>query len=91
MKRVIALLFAALMVVLPMGVCAESGQININIATAEELQMIDGVGEVKAAAIVADRDANGAFASVDELTRVKGIGHRTVDNNRARLTVGESP
>lgn len=90
MKQVIALLFAALMAVLPMGVCAEVGQININIATVEELQTIDGVGEVKAAAIVADRDANGVFSSVDELARVKGIGQRTIDNNRARLTVGET-
>ncbi len=90
MKRIIALLFAALMLVLPLGLSAEGGVININIATAEELQSIDGVGEVKATAIVADREVNGPFANVDDLTRVKGIGQKTVDRNRERLTVGET-
>ncbi len=90
MKRIIAMLFAALMLVLPMGLSAEEGVININIATAEELQSIDGVGEVKATAIVADREVNGPFANVDDLTRVKGIGQKTVDRNRERLTVGET-
>ena len=48
---------------------------------------IDGVGEKKAATIVAYRDAHGPFNSVDELSKVKGIGAVTVDRNRHNLMV----
>jgi competence protein ComEA len=46
-----------------------------------------GVGETKAKAIVAYRDANGPFASVDELLEVKGIGKAILDRNRDKLEV----
>ena len=62
--------------------------ININTASAEEIAAgLDGVGEKKAADIVADRTANGAFNSVDDLMRVKGIGQATVDKNRDKIKV----
>lgn len=48
---------------------------------------IDGVGEKKAATIVAYRDAHGPFSNVDELSKVKGIGAATVDKNRHNLVV----
>jgi competence protein ComEA len=48
---------------------------------------IDGVGEKKAATIVAYRDAHGPFGNVDELAKVKGIGAATVDRNRHNLMV----
>ena len=48
---------------------------------------IDGVGEKKAATIVAYRDAHGPFKNVDELSKVKGIGAVTVDKNRHNLVV----
>ncbi|MDX2457070.1 MAG: helix-hairpin-helix domain-containing protein [Gammaproteobacteria bacterium] len=48
---------------------------------------IDGVGEKKAATIVAYRDAHGPFNNVDELSKVKGIGAATVDKNRHNLVV----
>lgn len=63
-------------------------KININTASALELsQRLDGIGEVKALAIVKHRDAYGPFSSVDELLEVKGIGLATLDKNRARLRV----
>lgn len=63
--------------------------VNINTATAQQLaDTIIGVGIKKAEAIVADREANGPFASVEELTRVPGIGDVTVASNRDRLTIG---
>jgi competence protein ComEA len=48
--------------------------VNLNTATVEQLDTLPGVGPVTAAAIVAWRDANGAFGSVDQLGEVDGIG-----------------
>lgn len=50
--------------------------VNINSATAEELDSLPGVGPSTAAAIVEDRDANGPFPSVEDLMRVSGIGEK---------------
>ena len=60
--------------------------VNINTATAAELTQLDGIGETKALAIIADRDANGPFESEGDLTRVRGIGDTTVENNAGRIT-----
>jgi competence protein ComEA len=66
----------------------QARSVDINTASAGVLaSAIDGVGENKAANIVAYRDANGPFSSVDELTNVKGIGAATIDKNRDNLTV----
>ena len=63
--------------------------VDINTADAEALAAaIDGVGLKKARDIVADRQRNGPFASVEELTRVKGIGEQTVETSRENLTAG---
>ena len=53
---------------------AATGPININTATADELEALPGIGPTLSAAIVQERDRNGPFRSVDELTRVPGIG-----------------
>ena len=50
--------------------------ININTATAEELETLPGIGEVTAANIIADREANGAFETIEDITRVSGIGDK---------------
>jgi competence protein ComEA len=63
--------------------------INLNTADAATLaREMDGIGEAKARAIVEHRQRNGAFRSVDELALVKGVGGKTVEANRPRLTVG---
>jgi competence protein ComEA len=69
------------------SLAAFAAQINLNTATAAQLEALNGVGAAKAAAIVAYRDAHGGFKSVDELAKVKGIGEKTVDKNRDQLTV----
>ena len=51
-----------------------SGKIDLNTATAEELMTLPGIGEKRAAAIIADREANGPFRVPEDLTRVDGIG-----------------
>lgn len=66
---------------------SESGIININTATAHELQGLNGIGEVKARAIIDYREQNGGFSSVDELINVKGIGEKTLEKIRADITV----
>ncbi|MBZ9784454.1 helix-hairpin-helix domain-containing protein, partial [Pseudomonas sp. REP124] len=67
---------------------AQSSKIDLNGADAPTLQReLAGVGEAKANAIVAYRDINGPFASVDELLEVKGIGKAILDRNREKLEV----
>ncbi len=62
--------------------------ININKADAETIaENLKGIGISKAKAIVSYRKDNGKFKSVDELTNVKGIGEKTVENNRDDMTV----
>lgn len=67
---------------------ASKGKIDINKADAAAFQdAMIGVGELKAKAIVEYREANGAFSSVDDLLQVKGIGAKTLEANRDRLSV----
>lgn len=83
-------MFAMLLVLTFTGL-AWAGPIDINSADSEELAAaLNGVGESKAEAIVAYREANGPFASAEELTQVKGIGGRILEQNRANIRVGSS-
>ncbi len=60
--------------------------VNINQATAEEISdVLTGVGIKKAMVIVAHRDREGAFKSIDDLLQVKGIGPATLEKNRHKL------
>ena len=64
-------------------------RVNVNTATATELDALPGIGPSKAAAIVADRTANGPFTSCADLTRVKGIGDATAATIADLCTTGE--
>ncbi len=55
------------------------GRIDLNSASAEELQALPGIGEVKAGAIVAYRNEIGPFSSVEEVVEVSGIGPATLN------------
>jgi len=63
--------------------------LDINRATEEELQLIPGIGPVRSAAIVAYRTSHGAFKSVEDIVRVRGIGNNTF-NRIGRYLVVES-
>jgi len=64
--------------------------VNVNTASAEEIsQSLKGIGLSKAQAIVAYREAKGSFMHADELVNVKGIGIRTVDQNRGLILVSD--
>lgn len=66
----------------------EQSAVNINSADMETLaRELNGVGSAKARAIVEYREANGAFASIDELLEVKGIGMAILEKNRNKLSV----
>ncbi len=58
------------------------GAININTATAEELQLLPGVGEARAKAVIALRKQRDGFKTVDELTLVNGIGEAALERMR---------
>jgi comEA protein len=66
---------------------AFSGVVNVNTATSEELQLLPGVGESRARAIVEARKARGGFKSVEELVEVKGIGSSLLEQIRPFLVV----
>jgi competence protein ComEA len=67
---------------------ALAGPVNINTADAATLSReLKGIGAAKAQAIVEFRQKNGAFRSVEELSMVKGIGQRLIDQNRTDLRI----
>jgi competence protein ComEA len=71
----------------PGSVGSGSALVNINTATATELEALPGVGEVIAQRIVDYRTANGPFGSVDDLLEVSGIGDATLEEMRESVTV----
>lgn len=62
-------------------------KVNINTASAEELQTLTGIGEKKAQAIIDYRTQNGNFQSIDQLTEVDGFGEKTVEKLRDSITI----
>ena len=64
-----------------------SSLININSATAEELEQLPGIGPSTAQKIVSDRMANGSFKSTDDLKRVTGIGDKKFETISALICV----
>ena len=61
--------------------------IDINSATAKEFERLHGIGPQIAGRIVAYREKNGAFKRVDDITKVRGIGPKTLDRLRPHLTM----
>ena len=73
--------------------------VDLNTATAEELDTLPGIGESLARRIIAYREANGPFGSIEEIMEVSGIGEAkfaeledrvTVDNGKGEVTNEDS-
>lgn len=65
------------------------GKLNINTADAEELTRLSGIGEKRAADIIAYREANGGFSCIEDMMKVSGIGEKTFEKIKDEITVGE--
>ena len=61
--------------------------INVNSAKKDEFNFLQNVGPVTAERIIRFREDFGVFKSIDDLTRVKGIGPKTLDNLRKYVTI----
>ena len=62
-------------------------KININTATAEQLDTLDGIGPSKAEAIVKYRETQGPFLKIEDIMNVSGIGQKTFENIKDNITV----
>ena len=85
-RRASALLGAALCLVVALTGAAQAadppamtGVVNVNTASVEELQLLPGIGESRAQAVVELRKLRGGFKSLDELKQVKGIGDASLE------------
>ena len=63
--------------------------VDINTATADELSTLKGIGSKKAKTIIKYRNSIKCFNSIDELTKVKGIGKATITKNKNNLKISE--
>jgi len=69
------------------GVPASSALVDVNAATAVELEALPGIGARTAAAIVEYREKNGPFKKIEELMNVKGIGEKSFLRLKPLVTV----
>lgn len=71
----------------PAVVDQKTQTVNINSASAGELEKLVGIGPAKAKAIIEYREQNGAFTSVSDLEKVKGIGAKTMEKNAGKMSI----
>jgi competence protein ComEA len=64
----------------------DTEMVNINKASVKELAGLSGIGKTKAQAIIAYRSEHGKFESVDDIKKIKGIGKKTFENIRNKIT-----
>lgn len=84
-KKIIPLLVASLFLGYSLVLAGE--KININLATADELDRLKGVGAKTAMRIIEFRERNGPFQKPEDITLVKGIGRKLFEKNRDSITV----
>ena len=90
MKLLHTLLFTLILLISSSAMSAQAPdeKININTANAEQISTsMTGIGESKAKAIVEYRKTHGNFKSIQELENVDGIGMKTVERNKDKITL----
>ena len=89
MKKIFAILTALVTLSITIGPLwgDDSEMVNINTASAEELQLLYRVGPKYAARIIEYRDKNGPFEKPEDIIKVPGIGQKTFERNRDRIIV----
>jgi competence protein ComEA len=89
-RRLVQVLIASLL-----PTVAWAGPVNVNAADAATLaRELDGIGPVKAQAIVEYRQKNGPYRSAEDLLKVQGIGQRVLEQNRGNIRLdktGQAP
>jgi competence protein ComEA len=89
-RRLVQVLIASLL-----PTVAWAGPVNVNTADAATLaRELDGIGPVKAQAIVEYRQKNGPYRSAEDLLKVQGIGQRVLEQNRGNIRLdkaGQAP
>ena len=68
-----------------LGAVAIVGAVNINTASAEELQLLPGIGPVRAQAILAERKKRTRFHRIEDLAQVEGVGDSMLDSLRPHV------
>ncbi len=69
------------------GKDSKDDKVNINTADAQELTTLTGIGETRAQAIILWREENGGFSSIEDLKNVDGIGDKSYEKIKDRITV----
>ncbi|HJQ97000.1 MAG TPA: helix-hairpin-helix domain-containing protein [Candidatus Polarisedimenticolaceae bacterium] len=69
---------------------AEAKPVDLNAAGSDELEAVPGIGKSLASKIVAFREKNGAFKTVDDLLKVQGVGEKSLEKLRPYLTVSKA-
>lgn len=90
----LAVVLAVLMttgVAVAAGKPAPAGKVNLNAASAQQLEELPGVGPKLAARIVEYRQKSGAFKSIQDLMNVKGIGEKNFEKLQGFLSLGDAP
>ena len=73
------------------GINMAFAAVNLNTATASDLDGIKGIGPSKAKAIIDYRSKNGPFKSVEDLKNVKGFGEKSITKLKSELSVSGGP
>jgi len=84
---VLLLVMGIVLTSVPMLWAGESGKVNINTASVEEIAKLEKIGQKYAERIVQYRKENGPFKKAEDITNVKGIGPKTFELNKDRITV----
>lgn len=65
------------------------GKVNLNTADAEELMRLNGIGEKRAADIIAYREEKGNFQSIEEIMEISGIGEKLFEQIKEEITIAQ--